>query len=319
MQAHADDVRRTRSGIIIIGRGDTLRAVDPFMGQDEGGAAYADVVNRYQRTFKGKARVFCMVIPTAIALYCPDSARTWTRNEWAAIDRLYKRLLPEVTAVELADTLRAHAHEPIYSRTDHHWAPLGAYYAARAFSAAAHTKACSLSDFDERTVANYVGTMYRFSRDMAVKQASEEFVYYVPRDTAYQTTYIRYTLDRKHQVSGEKPAEQGPFFYPFADGSSAAYLTFMHGDLSTTTVRTATRNGRRLLLLKDSFGNALPPFLFQAFEEIHVVDCRYFLRNIVSYAEENGITDILFANNAGHAFSAATQKAYNRYLEQHPK
>ena len=149
-----------------------------------------------------------------------------------------------------------------------------------------------------------------------MKNAPEDFVYYTPTGVDYSTTYIRYTLGKHRQVVGEKAPEEGNFFYQYEDGNSQAYMTFMHGDLNTTRVKTSTRNGRRLLILKDSYGNAIPAYLFHSFEEIHVVDCRYFLKNIVHYVHKNDITDILFANNAGHAYAPATQKSYNRYLVQ---
>ena len=38
---HAADVRRTKSGIIIIGKGDSVRAVEPFRGLQERGINYA--------------------------------------------------------------------------------------------------------------------------------------------------------------------------------------------------------------------------------------------------------------------------------------
>jgi hypothetical protein len=47
-----------------------------------------------------------------------------------------------------------------------------------------------------------------------------------------------------------------------------------------------------------------------------VVDCRYFTRNIVDYVQRWGITDILFANNANHAYSEAIHQNYSNYLEQ---
>ena len=70
------------------------------------------------------------------------------------------------------------------------------------------------------------------------------------------------------------------------------------------------------MILKDSFGNAIPGFLFGSFEEIHVIDSRYFTWNIRDYIEEHGITDILFANNAFHASTQATINSYERYLTQ---
>ena len=68
-------------------------------------------------------------------------------------------------------------------------------------------------------------------------------------------------------------------------------------------------------MLKDSFGNAIPGYLFESFEEVHVVDFRYFTYNIKDYVAENGITDILMANNISQVCSGAIGAAYKQFLK----
>ncbi|MBO4563884.1 MAG: hypothetical protein J5720_00450 [Bacteroidaceae bacterium] len=311
-----EPVRRTRSGIIIIGSGKNVRAVDPFGGKSENGVMYAEAANRYKEVFGDSIHIYCMPIPIAVAFYCPEEAKEWTSDMRAAVDTIFTHLQDAVVKVNLFDVLSAHADEPIYSRTDHHWAPLGAYYAAKEFARTAGVSFEDLSTYEADTVHQYVGTMYKFSRDIAVKNAPEDFVYYIPRDVEYNTVSIRYQVGKNNTILKETPSTDNRFFYDFEDGNNQAYLTFMHGDLNTTTVKTSTKNGRRLLILKDSFGNALPGYLFYSFEEIHVVDCRYFNKNIVTYAKDNHVTDILFANNVSHAHNIATSTAYLNYLTQ---
>lgn len=322
----AQTVRRVRNGIIIVEdsvRG--VRAIEPYKGAPEQGLPYAAVVNKYKRTFP-RVNVYCMVIPNAVAFYCPDTARTWTQDERPVIKALLAALDADVKGVDIYDTLQAHAAEPIYSRTDHHWAPLGAYYAAGVFAEAAGVDFKDLAAYETRVVHDYVGSMFTFSRDRAVREAPEDFVYYVPRDSSYEASRITYRrvtkrIGRKRHrrtvsyLTASEP-ETFSFFRDYEDGNSAAYCTFMGGDLNTTSVRTQTRNGRRLLILKDSYGNALPSNLFGSFEEIHVVDCRYFLQNMKVFVARHGITDILFANNLIHASAPKTVQAYERYLTQ---
>ncbi|MBO7545201.1 MAG: hypothetical protein J6T19_00630, partial [Paludibacteraceae bacterium] len=107
---------------------------------------------------------------------------------------------------------------------------------------------------------------------------------------------------------------QGEFFRHFKDGSGRAYCTFMGGDTKITKVETSTRNGRKVLILKDSFGNAIPGYLFGSFQEVHVIDGRYFTKNMVDYVSENGITDIVFANNVFKAYAGGHQ--YLKFLTQ---
>ncbi|MBP3227821.1 MAG: hypothetical protein J6M53_03430 [Bacteroidaceae bacterium] len=309
--------RKAQGGIIVTGRGASLRAFSAFSSTQESNLAYAAIANKYAATFGSGVTVYCMPIPLAAAYYTPPSASTWTRSQAAAINRIFAALAPEVVAVDIYTTLGRHAAEPIYSRTDHHWQPLGGFYAAARFAEAAGVPFRSLADYDTLTVHRFVGTMPMFAKDPSIRRAPEDFVYYVPRGVDYTTTYINYTLDsRRRNVVGASTPTEGTFFKTYKDGSGAAYCTFMGGDSKLVHVHTSTANGRRLLILKDSFGNALPGFLFYSFEDIHVVDCRYFTQNLVRYVKDNGITDILFANNLSHASTAATVRAYERYLVQ---
>ncbi len=95
-----------------------------------------------------------------------------------------------------------------------------------------------------------------------------------------------------------------------------AYCTYMGGDAKIVHVKSDAGTGRKLAILKDSYGNALPQFLFGSFDDIYVIDMRYFTHNIVDYFTENGITDVLFANNAFHAATASTVTYYENFLTQ---
>lgn len=88
----------------------------------------------------------------------------------------------------------------------------------------------------------------------------------------------------------------------------------MGGDTRTVKVTTSTKNGRRLLIMKDSYGNALPGYLFYSFEEIHIIDFRYFTKSVVDYIRRNNISDLLFANNIFHASLDTTCNAYLRIM-----
>ena len=303
------------AGIIVIGTGENTRALMAYGGQANGGVPYANVANKYKEMLGAGVNVYCMVIPTAIEFYCPDQVRSRTKDQRATINNIFAHLSDSVKAIDIYTTLGEHAAEDIYLRTDHHWAPLGAYYAARRFAKIAHLPFRDLSAYDRKVVHGYVGSMYGYSKDIAVKNAPEDFVYYEPNDVEYTTTYTNYSIDANYHVTGEGRPIQGTFFFHYKDGSSAAYCTFMGGDAKITKVQTNTKNHRRVVILKDSFGNAIPGYLFYSFEEVHVVDFRYFTRNIIDYIHENQITDVLFANNIFQAYAGASS-AYERFLHQ---
>lgn len=303
------------AGVIVVGNAPDARALMAFKNKNKGEKSFAKTVNRYQTLFGSDVNVYCMIIPTAVEYYCPMNARSCTDPEFPVLTELYDLIDTTVQVVDLYNLMGEHVDEDIYLRTDHHWSPLGAYYAARQFARVADVKVPELEDFESDTIKNYVGSMYGFSKDVNVKKSPEDFVFYKPMDVEYETTYIKYDLDEKFQITGEEKPRQGEFFVK-TSGTGSAYCTFMGSDARITQVKTDSDCPRRLLVMKDSFGNAIPGYLFGSFSEIHVIDFRYFTYNIKDYIAEHGITDILMANNISHVCSGAIGSAYKKFLEK---
>lgn len=308
-----ENAKLAHSGIIIVGTGERTRALMGFPGY-KGKGKYVQAVNAFAREFApDSVQVYCMLIPSAACFYTPEFAKSWTKDQRTSIDSAYRSLDENIKKIHLIEPLKAHTAEPIYLRTDHHWAPLGAYYASRVFAKEAGVPYKTLDAYDRKVVRRYVGSMYGYSKDVAVKNAPEDFVYYVPKDSSYTTEYTRFKINSSYKIEGEYPTEKGSFFHKFPDGSSSAYCTYMGTDGRITKVTTNVNNGRRLLVLKDSFGNLIPSYLFSSFEQIFVVDFRYFNRSIKKMVRENRVTDILFANAL--SISVSTDKAGDRYLK----
>lgn len=303
-------------GIVLVGSEPNVRALMSYRGGPNVCNSYAQMANRYQRELGSDVQVYCMLIPTAVEFYCPEKAKSRMKSQRETIDNAYAALDSCVIAVDAYSNIAAHTDEDIYLRTDHHWAPLGAFYAAEAFAKAAGVDFKDLTHYDRKVVKRYVGSMYRYSKDISVKRSPEDFVYYTPRDIEYQTTYINYVVDENYNVTGNSGPIAGEYFFTFKDGSGGAYCTFMGGDNKITQVRTGVNNGRRMILLKDSYGNAVPGYLFFSFEEIHVIDARYFTENIKSYVRKHKITDLVFGNNVAFASSGSTINFYSKFLTQ---
>ncbi len=288
------DTKIGHKGIIVIGTGNETRAMSAFGAGTEGAGKMADVANMLHQRFGNGTTVYLMIVPTQVAYYCPDKVKSRTKPQHPCIQYAYSKLDPACKSVDVYPVLGAHADEDIYLRTDHHWAPLGGFYAAQEFARVARVPFKSLDSYDRHVVHGYVGSMYGYSGDISIKNNPEDFVYWIPRDATYNTTYITFKTEGTRVLSASAERE-GPFFYKYKDGSGGAYCTFMGGDTKITKVRTGVKNGRRVCIIKDSYGNTLPGFLFYSFEEVHVLDYRYFDRNLVDYVHENKITDFLIA------------------------
>lgn len=310
-----ENAKVANAGIVIVGKDENVRALMCFGGGPKAGTRYAEVCNKYKSVFPD-VNVYCMIVPSAAAFYMPEKVGKMSRDQSATIRNIYSHLDSTVQAVDIYTVLGNHAGEDIYLRTDHHWSPLGAYYASRKFAEVAGVPSHNLDEegyYRPDTVHRFVGSMYGYSQDISVKNAPEDFIYYEPVKAVYEATFENYTIDAEYQVTEVGRPHKESYFKKFRDGSSMAYSTFMGGDTKLTQVRTGVDNGRRLLILKDSYGNALPGYFFYSFNEIHVVDGRYFTHNMKDYVREHGITDILFANNIFQA-CGGRYRAYEFFL-----
>ncbi len=307
--------------VYVTGTGKNTRAFSPWKNVDTRCGEYARIANEYKRHFGSDVNVWLMPIPTAAAFYSPENSTVTVSDQYSTINYMFNQLSDNVHCVDVHTILGEHAAEDIFARTDHHWLPLGAYYAAKRFALLAGVPFREISDsasYEQKVVHRFCGTMYMYSRNLNVKNNPEDFVYWMPTQAEYTTTYIKYRQAGPHKVTSESEPYQERFFMDYPDGSGAAYCTFMGGDARLTHIHTNVGNGRRVLFIKDSFGNALPSFLMYSFEDIHVVDCRYFTKNLTEYVDEHNITDIVLCNNIGFMGSPNIQNAIRGYLTQNP-
>ncbi len=311
-----DAVDIKNNGVAVVGSGENTRALMLYGGSYTVGEAYAKVINKYKEALGDDVNVYSMVIPTAAEFYSPKELEAYSASQLDNINWVIENLSDDVRAVDVYTPLSQHTSEYIYTRTDHHWAALGAYYAAQKFAEVAGVPFMDISNYEQKVIHNYVGSMYTYSDyDPNVKNNPEDFIYYVP-NVNYTATYYEYILGEDGSITGMAEPDEGSYFWRYSDGSGLAYCTYMGGDSKIVHVKTATENGRKLAIFKDSYGNAIPPYLFGSFEEIIVIDMRYFTYNAVDYLTENGITDVLFANNAFHAATASTVRYYEKFLTQ---
>ena len=312
-----ENAKVANAGIVIVGSGSQVRALMAYGGAENSAIPYLDAINAYHNAFPN-IQLYAVVIPTATEFYLPQKAASASKPQKPTLDYLRNKLNPAVKYVDVYAQLAGHTTEDIFLRTDHHWAPLGAFYAAKALASSAGVPFKDLSSYDRHVVHGYVGSMYGYSKDIAVKNASEDFVYFTPKDANETTTYITYSVDKDYRVTSERGPYSGKFFHHFPDGSGGAYCTFMGGDSHIVKIHTSAPNSRRLLVIKDSYGNPVPAYLFYSFEEIHVVDFRYFTKNMKQYVADNKITDIALTFNIFSACSGSAMQKVKNFLTQSP-
>ncbi|MDE7288177.1 MAG: hypothetical protein K2N71_01565, partial [Oscillospiraceae bacterium] len=236
-----DTVNITNNGIAVVG----TRALMLYGGNYTVGENYAKVVSEYKKQLGSGVNVYCMVIPTSVEFYCPEDAKQFTSEQLGNINNIYSNLQNGVKPVDAYTSLSLHKDEPIYFRTDHHWSSLGAYYAAKQFADTAGVTFSDLSEYDKKVIEGYVGTMYSYTDyEVVLKNNPEDFVYYVPKNVEYTTTYYNYILGENNAIVGMQDPYDANFFVDFSNSKdkSMLYCTFMGGDAKITHIKTSTHN-----------------------------------------------------------------------------
>ena len=244
---------------------------------------YASYVNLYKEKLPN-VNVYSMVLPTSSSFYLPEKYQNLAYSEKEDFDKI-DAALNNVISVDAYGILNAHKDEAIYSRTDHHWQPLGAYYAAQQFALTAGVPYPELSEYETVTLPGYVGTLYMYTQSATLMNNPEDFVYYKPQTPVTVTQY---------NTRFENPVAANLLFDPSFMANSGYYMVF-GSDERIVHVNTECKNGRNLVIFKDSYGNALLPMLTSSFENIYLCDIRYFDLNAVDFINRVGGTDLLFA------------------------
>jgi len=211
-----------------------------------------------------------------------------TSDQGQAIEYLYGSMI-NVTPVNLYDTLKSHRDEYLYFRTDHHWTALGAYYGYEQFAKAKGVEPVSLDRYTTKEFPDFLGAFYSDTgKSPALAQNPDTVVAYEPFNNTTMTFTDRNGKETPWQVITDVSGW----------ASSSKYNTFIGGDNPYThIVNNDLSDGSSCVVIKESFGNALIPFLIPHYQDIHVIDYRYYKQSIVDFCKNNQIQDVLFINN----------------------
>ncbi|MBE6932968.1 MAG: hypothetical protein E7464_06295 [Ruminococcaceae bacterium] len=300
------------NGLLVVQQDGHWKCLGLFGGGS--GDAYAEALNTLQEQVSSRVKIYSMPAPLASQFYLPSNASDYSRDQSECFDAVHEKLDDRIITINICDEMAKHTEEEIYCRTDHHWQALGAYYACEQFAKTAGVPFADLSEYEKGVNEGYVGTMYAFSEDSRILNDPEDFTYYVPtceyEAHFYDSSFnYEYTDDLFREV-----------------GVASSYLMFLGSDEYIVKVDTEVNNNRRLLVIKDSYGNAEIPFYTSSFEQVFVADMRYLERNLPNFIEAMGITDVLFSmcsysvvgGNADNLMNLITQDAGSEIIDEQP-
>lgn len=239
--------------------------------------------------FVGKAKqnadVHVMMVPTkswVLREKLPAFAPHYKEQKF--YDALQQKLEKEDVLISVEPVLDAHKEEEIYYRTDHHWTTLGAWYAYEQY-----TKAVG-------------GDLQRAQGKKKFRCISKEF---------YGTTYAKINYARQaDKIEIYEPADKLRVVYNMGEKKTKTlydfsflktadqYSVFTGGNQAVLEITGGIKNGKTLLLIKDSFANSILPFLAEDYEKLVVVDLRQLNVSGDRLLEMFSPTDILILYNS---------------------
>ncbi|MGI6085549.1 MAG: DHHW family protein [Acetivibrionales bacterium] len=265
------------------------KAVQLFKFNKESFDYYAQVLNRYSEKLGEGVKIYSMIPPTNGEFMQLRKYKGITDSQNDAFGYLKSKLDKSILTVDVFDALNKHKDEYIYFRTDHHWTALGAYYGYSAFMDAKGETPLSLDQYEKIDLGDFLGSSYTKTLDKSLEKNPDNIVAYKPLTNHEFTVY-----------KGNEGTTADIIDLKYTDDISKKYLVFISsGGATWSKVKTDINNGKKILVVKDSFGNMLVPFLVPHYEEIYVVDSRFYnknltSKNIVEFIKDNGINEVVF-------------------------
>lgn len=271
------------------------RAMDVPVANGDRIRAYAAAVNGIADLLGPDVQTFSMPVPNSAAFYASSEYRTGARDQKAMFDLVRDTVNENVTFIDAYTELAKHTDEYIYFRTDHHWTHQGAYYGYSALCKAAGFTPEPQSKFETGQLENFVGSMYTYIASYpqsSVLKNNPDTVYYWKPHANCETYYYNDTNLNNGVLMGT--------ICKVREDEQNKYLVFMGGDRNVMVVTTDTE-GPCIMVIKESYGNALISWLTSHYSKIILIDPReYFSDNqdidLKAFAEAQGVDQCLIIN-----------------------
>ncbi|WP_152392928.1 DHHW family protein [Paenibacillus guangzhouensis] len=236
-------------------------------------------------------RKYMMLVPTAAALYRDKHPKyAIVGDEEAYLREIRSLLHPTIRFVDVFPALYAARELSIFYKTDHHWTTQGAYIAYLELCKQMGLAPQREGEFNIRQVTDeFYGSLHSKSGFRHIQPDSIEL--YLPKNQE------KYTV-----TSVEEGLTTNSLYAMKQLEVKDKYAVFLNGNHALVQIKTALANGKKLLVVKDSYANSFVPFLLKHFSEIDVVDLRYYEGDLASFVKERDIHDMLFLYNANTFF-----------------
>lgn len=211
-----------------------------------------------------------LVLTDKLPLYAP-------MLDGGQLDKKATAILKNYQCIEICEAMKKAADtEDVFYKTDHHWTTGGAQIAFKRYVENVGVSMLNRGNWSEVS-DSFQGTHYS---KILLDRGKDKVEIYQPQ----RNSMVEVKADGK---------SIGGIFQKKYLKEKDKYAVFFGGNYGLLEMTGGPKNGRRLLLIKDSYANSFAPFCIDVFREVDMIDLRYFRGDVEAYIKEKGITDIL--------------------------
>ena len=244
---------------------------------------YADFLNTISARVD-QVKMYSLLVPTQVEFLRNEKYRSLSSSQLNTINYINQHLDDGINRVDAYSALNEHSDEYIYFSTDHHWTALGAYYAYTAFMDAQGQEPVPLEKYDTDYASPFLGYLYSACLHETVKNNPDAVHFYKP-----------FVAHEYYYYKGQSAVQGNVLEMRWAQDNNK-YGIFLGGDRPWGVIKTEVQNGKSIVVVKDSYGNAFVPFLLPHYEEIYIIDPRQFQHNLIEFIADRQIQEALFLN-----------------------
>ena len=253
------------------------------------------------------SRLSFLLVPTSGLILEDKLPANAPLFDQAAIIDAVAEGMKDYNFVDVRDVLTQYKEEGVYYRTDHHWTSLGALLA--------------YGEYCKSVGLPFDASMYQ---DVVVTEKFRGSLYskILDYDSAFDTIKLYKKSGGKDSFVVTLEGEKSEGFYHYNQlEEKDKYLFFFGGNYAEVVIRSQKDAGdttsestgddafgnagesRNLLLIKDSFANCFAPLVAEDYDNVYMIDMRYFRGDMQEYMEANNITDVLVLYNVSNFIS----------------
>jgi hypothetical protein len=216
-------------------------------------------------------KAICLTVPSAAAVLTDLLPPHAPVPDAAALLDLIREHLGEDARIPDMLSVMSQVGPAGYYRTDHHWTTGGAYAGYRAWAEAAGFTPLDRAVFQISAVSqSFTGTTWSRAHVLGLE----------PDTIEAWVTDRQANLDIRIN-NGQEIRDS--LYQPQYLARKDQYAYFLGGNYAVIDIITGHAGGRSLLIIKDSYANALIPFLVEHFDRILIIDPRHFNLRLTDY------------------------------------